>query len=80
MVGPLRMGEQRNYEPAAVGSHSATSTGKAVCVKIADRGQSTAKRWRAGDYILWAQADGSQFYHETLYELLIPRFFCHLKL
>lgn len=31
MVGPLRMGEQRNYEPAAVGSHSATSTAKAVC-------------------------------------------------
>ena len=55
MDGLLRTGEQEGCKLAAVGSHSATLTGKVMC-EVANREETTAKRWREGDQVLWAQS------------------------
>lgn len=55
MDGLLRTGEQEGCKLAAVGSHSATLTGKVMC-EVANRQETTAKRWREGDQVLWAQS------------------------
>ena len=70
----LGTGELRGWEQAAVGSHSARSTGKAVC-EGGWLGAGTAQWWTEGDYMLpGLRHDRSQFYPETSCKLLIPRF------
>lgn len=63
----LRTGEQKGYKLAAVGSHSATLTGKTMCEKNTDR-EPQPKDGEKEVLSFGVRHDRSQFY--PLYELL----------